>query len=255
MQAERAPMTSGSGAADSRSDNQLMRADSRDGDHRQLGVDFEPSFLMAARYKSRAWLSCAILFVAAALLIAACGSSSSTRSATASAGQNASDGPAPHTTAQLHHDVVSDGAVTQRPARGTGGNAINDDNPGRADSGGGQATGQSPCALVSRAEAQAIVGRPIDAPVEAPLGPTCIYQPRGGKALITLTVESIDFSKIRAQIRDPTRVEVGGRTAYCGNYGQPVTLVPLAGGRILDVTAPCAIGVRFAAKALPRLNA
>ncbi len=209
---------------------------------------------MDTQHRFRALLAYATLFAAAALLIAACGGSSSTHTATASDGQSAA-GKSAHSTAWLHRDVVSDGAITQRPMRGTGGRAINDDNPGRADSGGGRATGQNPCALVPRAEAQAIVGRPIDAPVEAPLGPTCIYRSPGAKTLITLAVESVDFPKIRSQIRNRTRIEVGGRTAYCGDYGQSTMFVPLPGGRVLSITAPCAVGARLAAKALPRLSA
>ena len=88
--------------------------------------------------------------------------------------------------------------------------------------------------------------------LEAPLGPTCIYQPIGAKNLVTLTLESIDFATVRPHIRNLTQFDVSGRTAYCGTYGQPMTFVPLARGRVLNVTAPCAIGIRFAAKALPR---
>ena len=124
-----------------------------------------------------------------------------------------------------------------------------------ADRAGQPASGQSdPCKLVSRAEAQAILGRPIDNPVEARLGPTCIYRPVGAKSFITLTIESIDLAKALARVRNRTRVDVGGRTAYCGNYGQSMTFVQLTRGRVLTVTAPCAVGVRFAAKALPRLE-
>jgi hypothetical protein len=108
---------------------------------------------------------------------------------------------------------------------------------------------------VSKSEAQAIIGGPIATPQEAPLGPTCIYQPLGAKSFVTLTVESIDFAKVRSQLRNRRRVTVGHRTAYCGDYGKPMTFVPLANGRVLNVTAPCAVGTRFAAKALSRLNA
>jgi hypothetical protein len=124
-----------------------------------------------------------------------------------------------------------------------------------ADRSGRPATGQSdPCKLVSRAEAQAILGRPIDTPVEAPQGPTCIYRPIGAKNFVTLTIESIDLAKALPRVRKRKRVDVAGRTAYCGNYGQSTTFVQLTRGRVLTVTAPCALGVRFAAKALPRLE-
>ena len=70
-----------------------------------------------------------------------------------------------------------------------------------------------------------------------------------------MTVESIDFAKIKAHIRNRTQFGVGGHIAYCGVYGQPTVFVPLTGGRILTITAPCVTGVRFAATALPRLSA
>jgi hypothetical protein len=139
--------------------------------------------------------------------------------------------------------------------RGTGGSEVNDDNPAIADSGHGKSTGQlDPCTLVSRSEAQAIIGGQIAAPQEAPLGPTCIYQRVGAKSAITLTVESIDFAKVSPLVRHRVRVQVAGRTAVCGDYGRPTTFVPLSGGRVLSITAPCGIGTRLAAKALPRLH-
>ena len=55
-----------------------------------------------------------------------------------------------------------------------------------------------PCTLVSQAQAQAIIGKPIGTPQEAPLGPTCIYRPVGAKSFITMTVESTNFAALRA---------------------------------------------------------
>jgi len=219
---------------------------------------------MVAFHKSRSWLFYAILFAAAALLIAACGGSShapsvvTSTTSTAAGGAPAADAASgspghPHRLG-AGRDTVSSGAVTQRPVRGTGGNEINDDNPGRADGGNGTATGQNPCALVSKAEAQAIIGEPIATPQEAPLGPTCIYRPLGTKGLTTIAVESLDIAKIRSQIRNLRRVAVGGRTAYCGDYGRPAIFVPLAHGQVLNVVAPCAVGTRLAGKALSRLE-
>ena len=56
----------------------------------------------------------------------------------------------------------------------------------------------TPCNLVSKAQAQAIVGLPLRDPLEAPRGPTCIYRSRDGKRLITLAVQSLDFSHAQA---------------------------------------------------------
>jgi hypothetical protein len=223
---------------------------------------------MSPRLSSTVKLLCVIQVLAAGLLISACGGSSSTRPATEPGAQNAASEPSlagpkanRDTPAKANRDPVTNGVVTHRPFHGTGGGEVNDDNPGNADAPGAghtdvrRAPGPSdPCTLVSRAEAQTIVGAPIDKPLEAPLGPTCIYRPASAKNLITLTVESMDVAKITAHIRNRRHLDVSGHAAYCGNYGQPTTFVQLASGRVLTVTAPCAIGVRFAAKALPRLN-
>ena len=215
---------------------------------------------MPTRFQPSAKLLCVIQLAAGALLIAACGGSSSTRSEIVPARQSAPNEPRPHATAQAHRDLVTHGAIVQRPVPGTGAKEINDDNPGAADSGSEVAgqrppAGQSnPCTLVSKAEAQAIVGRPMATPQEAPLGPTCIYQPVGAKNFVALAIESTDFTKVMPQVRNRTRVDVRGRTAYCGTYGQPTTFVPLGRGRVLNVTALCPIGIQFAAEALPHLK-
>jgi len=214
-----------------------------------------------SRHRRVTRLAGAVSLLAATLTIAACGGSSSTGSTTVTATQGASGSSGAHsTTAQAKRDVIHNGTVVQRPVSGTGGGAINDDNPGRADSGRGTGRGTGvvqtdPCTLVSRAQAQAIVGGPIAPPQEAPLGPTCIYQPVGARTFVTLTVESVNFAKLSAQLRDRRRVALGGHTAWCGSYGQPLTLVALSGGRVLSVTAPCPVGAAFAAKALSRLKA
>ena len=102
----------------------------------------------------------------------------------------------PHATTQTHRDVVtrrSDhaaaGARDGCPVKSTTTIAA-----GRAVDRLVTTILSNPCTLVSRAEAQAILGRPIDTPVDAPLGPTCIYQLVGTRNLVTLTAESIDFS-------------------------------------------------------------
>jgi hypothetical protein len=115
--------------------------------------------------------------------------------------------------------------------------------------------GPNPCVLVTGAEAQAIVGAPIVAETEAPLGPTCIFKVRGQPQTITLTVESLSVLNQVREMRKPRQVTVGGHSAYCGKLGQPMLDVSLTAGRILNVTAPCAIAEALAAKALPRITA
>ena len=119
----------------------------------------------------------------------------------------------------------------------------------------GQPKALNPCKLVSRSEAQSIVGHSIAASIEAPLGPTCIYQMSGSKSQITLQVERLSYGQATHQLSKRTRVNVGDRKALCGSLGTQMLFVPLAGGQVLHVTAPCAVAQQFAALALRRLAA
>jgi hypothetical protein len=112
----------------------------------------------------------------------------------------------------------------------------------------------SPCNLVSRARAQAVIGKPIDEPIEAPQGPTCIYSAEGAKTFITVAVQSLQIERIKKHIRNRREVEVANRAAYCGIYGQEVLYLPLERGRILSVTGPCDVATKLATAALPRLE-
>jgi hypothetical protein len=112
-----------------------------------------------------------------------------------------------------------------------------------------------PCTLVTRAQAQAILGKPISQPVSAPQGPTCIYKASGTARVITLAVESLKFSTVapQSQLRDRLSVTVSGHKAYCGVASGPTMILPLSAGRFLQITAPCPIAATFAAKALPHI--
>jgi hypothetical protein len=192
-------------------------------------------------------LACLAGAVLAPALLAACGSSgSSDHPAAASAAARKLYAQA------VSHDAVTHGTAPRAPLKGTGGNAENDDNPGNADEDrrGGSA---EPCTLVTRQEAEAITGATSVSTQTAPLGPTCIYRPAEG-ATISLAVETVDSGKVLPLMHARKRVRVGGKNAYCGVYGGPRTIVPLAGGRALTISAPCGLGTRFAAKALPRLT-
>jgi hypothetical protein len=111
----------------------------------------------------------------------------------------------------------------------------------------------TPCNLVTQKQAAAIVGAPMQDPVEAAQGPTCIYRSRNGRSFVTLAVQALDFDKLKPHLRVPHRVTVGGRTAYCGTYGQPMLYVPLSGGRVLSVAGRCAIAKQFAGRAVRQL--
>jgi hypothetical protein len=112
----------------------------------------------------------------------------------------------------------------------------------------------TPCNLVTKAQAHAIVGAPIQDPLEAPQGPTCIYRSQDGKSFVTLSVQTLEFSKLKRQIRKPRTVGVSNRTAYCGTYGQPMLYVPISSGRVLSIAAPCAVAKQFAITAVRRLD-
>jgi hypothetical protein len=112
----------------------------------------------------------------------------------------------------------------------------------------------TPCNLVTKAQAGAIVGAPLQDPLEAPQGPTCIYRSQDGKRFVTLAVQSVPFSKLKHQMHKRQQVTVSNKTAFCGMLGQPILYVPLSGRRVLSVAAPCQVARKFAARAVPRLN-
>jgi hypothetical protein len=208
-------------------------------------------------------IACVLSPVAAALLLTACGGSSSSSTASSSPASSANAhiasakvqaahevAPIPQFVGASARDVhvTATGPVKARPPQpGTIDDEVNASGAKTLD----------PCTLVSRSEAQAIVGKSIGKPVDAPQGPTCIYTPttRGGKGLITLAVQATDFSKVQpqSQLRNRMSVKVHGHTAYCGIAGSPTMIVPLTSGHFLVVTAPCPIAASFAAKALARI--
>jgi hypothetical protein len=209
--------------------------------------------------------SCAVLPVAAALLLGACGGSSSSPS-TSSVASSASSSSA----------SVPKGVVGARVQAGRGVTPISKflgadqvrptrRGPVRARAQAGMiddevsttgAKALNPCSLVTRAQAQAILGKPVGQPLDAPQGPTCIYTAQGFKGPITLAVVATDFSTVKPQahLRDRMSVTVSGHAAYCGVAGSPTMVVPLTPGKFLTVTAPCPIAASFAAAALSRIK-
>jgi len=112
----------------------------------------------------------------------------------------------------------------------------------------------TPCGLVTRAQASAIVGEPVQLPFEAPQGPTCVYRTVKGHGLVTLAVQRAEFAKAKAHLQQPAKVDLGTRTGLCGQYGQPTLYAPLSHGRVLTVAAECSVAKRFAAQAVRSLN-
>ncbi len=112
----------------------------------------------------------------------------------------------------------------------------------------------TPCNLVTKTQARAIIGLPLAEPVEAPLGPTCIYRSQNGKAFVTIAVPSVQYSKLKRESRKRTAVTVANRTGFCGGAGTTTLYVPLERRRVLAVAAPCPVATRFAAAAVKQLD-
>ena len=193
----------------------------------------------------------AVVLALAMALLGACGGVSSTRVVGPTDASQTARSVEPTGSAGRPGSAPSVDPITSRQgatrARGVSGE--NDET---------QATGAKPshpCGLVTRSEARAIVGGLLVEPREAPQGPTCIFQPRRLKGYITIAVESARSSGARPRGRTVARVRLHGHTAYCVQRGGLTMLVPLAGGRVLNIGAPCPIAARFAAKALSRLSA
>ncbi len=111
----------------------------------------------------------------------------------------------------------------------------------------------TPCNLVTRAQARAILGTPVLEPSEGAQGPTCIYRSEDGEAFVTLAVQSLEVEQVRRRLREPRTVAIGDRTALCGRYGQEMLYVPVDTGRVLTIGAPCDVAARFAARAVRQL--
>jgi len=112
----------------------------------------------------------------------------------------------------------------------------------------------TPCNLVERSEARAILGEAVEQPREALQGPTCVYRSASGERFVTVAVQAAAFDGLRRRMYVRREVDVAGRSAYCGTHGQPVLYVPLAPRRVLSVAGDCAVARRFAEIAVPRLT-
>lgn len=112
----------------------------------------------------------------------------------------------------------------------------------------------SPCDLVLRAEARRILRRPVKQPIEAPQGPTCIYDAGRGEPQVTLVVQQAGFARAAARLQGRRSVDVGGGQAVCGSQGRPVLLLRVGDDRVLKVDARCEIARRFAERAAGRLK-
>jgi hypothetical protein len=112
----------------------------------------------------------------------------------------------------------------------------------------------SPCTLVTRSEARAILGRPIAGLEKAVQGPTCIYRQQGSKRLVTVALQHARLSAAQQRGKQVVRVNLRGHKGYCLKQGTLMMLVPLRDGQVLNVSAACPIAAQFASKALARLG-
>ncbi len=116
----------------------------------------------------------------------------------------------------------------------------------------------NPCKLVSLSEAKTITDGAISGTTEAPLGPTCVYRLQGAKGAngdITMALESSSLSQATKHMTRRHEITVKGRHGLCGKLGSQMVYVPVPGGQVLHITAPCGVGQQFAALALGRLSA
>jgi hypothetical protein len=112
-----------------------------------------------------------------------------------------------------------------------------------------------PCTVLTLSEVQTMIGGTITSPVEAPQGPTCIYKSTGAKAWITLSVERrTDYAKVAGWMKHGQKLTVGTHSGDCGQLGNDNLFLPLGNGRVVHVTAPCAIAKEIAATVVSRLG-
>jgi hypothetical protein len=111
-----------------------------------------------------------------------------------------------------------------------------------------------PCTLVTKRQARALIGVPIQEPLQAAQGPTCIYRSVTGDRFVTLAVQDTSLGRLRAQLHGSRRVDVAHRTGYCGTLGRPLLHVAVTPRRVLTVSAPCRLAARFAVRAVSSLR-
>jgi len=188
-------------------------------------------------------LSAGLLLAGASLALLACGGSSK---------------HPPDTTAATATSSTSSAAIAAARGRVHYGNGVAHVHPPDGPNDEQSSTGAravKPCALVTAAEARAIVGVPIAKRVEAAQGPTCVFQTHSSKTDVTLALQATSIANAKVQLRNRMTVAVGKHHAYCGTIGGgSVLFVPLSSGSILTITASCPIASSLATKALTRLG-
>ena len=193
----------------------------------------------------------ALLLVAAGGLTA-CGSSKEAGPAQPASVPPARTAPTVSTPAHVSGSVV---ASTRKDPVQSAPKTVRASKPTKADKAETDtSTAGNPCRLVTRSEARAIVGGRVAAPQTAPLGPTCIYRAARVQSSVTLSVLRMDVPAATKRDRSVIQASVAGHRAYCVKAGGLKMLIPLTGGKVLSVGAPCPIAARFATRALVRVG-
>jgi hypothetical protein len=107
-----------------------------------------------------------------------------------------------------------------------------------------------PCTLVTVAQANQILGGGATK-VERPQGPTCVFVGSGRQ--ISLIVDQARLNPLVHGARSAKPIVVSGKKGWCIRYQSSSVVFNVGRGRVLQITGPCAAGVRFAASALPRI--
>jgi hypothetical protein len=107
-----------------------------------------------------------------------------------------------------------------------------------------------PCVLVSRTEANHILGGEVRIS-EHPQGPTCVFSGSGRE--VTMVVMEASVKPLVQNARRSKALTVAGRPAWCLQYEDESVVADVGGGRVLQVTGACPAASRFAADAIPHI--
>jgi hypothetical protein len=202
-------------------------------------------------------LAAATAVASITIALAGCGGGHANRSASATSGAHASataHASVHRTVRTVKAKVVTPATVVvrsrDRAHRTVVVKAHGKDN--EAGASGGSLT-INPCTLVSISQVQALTRRPVAKSVEAPQGPTCVYEARGRGHEVTLEITALSFRAASKRLSSVIGLTIAGHQAYCGVFGTPIAYVSLTQGRVMTIGAPCPVAAAMAKAALARL--
>jgi hypothetical protein len=109
------------------------------------------------------------------------------------------------------------------------------------------------CKLVSAAQASAVLGATVKKQVDAPIGPTCVYELGGSRPDVTITFQTETLSAFDSKLKNAVYLNVADHPAYCGDFGHPQIAVQMGTVELLNISAPCSQARRLAAIAVPHV--